>query len=308
MTKKNEATLDPTGRFEKRDEILSARTSITTFAAYDTQTGQEVAWFEIDISNLDQIQTEIFFSDISRLKSIRHDAMINILASWNSNDLKKTFIVTEAIPPNSIGSQIRRGQLEVRLRALINWFQPLLEVLDFLHSQNPPIIHHRVSVNSLYARPGKIHVKLIPPLVSPFDLTIHQNEVKIRPTSPPESLYATTTSLSDIWSFGISLLCAITGKPPYQECQTPSKFIEKLSQYLPPDSLHHVTNPLARDLIAKCLVPPEHRPTAHELLQHDFFKQQNTDTIISPLQDDGIEIIYTTSSTGTGTGHDIPKV
>ncbi|OHS99564.1 hypothetical protein TRFO_33981 [Tritrichomonas foetus] len=225
--------------------------------------------------------------------------------SNSNNHIIKLFYITESVSTNSILRNIS-DITEIRSKVLSRWFLPVLESLNFLHSQNPAIIHGRIQLSSIFIKPTTGAVKITSPLLlSPlqFVTNIH---LKLRPSTPPEFLNNDCGTYSDIWHFGLALLHVITKIEPYIECETPFHLIRKLMNYEPPDSLKLVKDRLAWSLISSCLMPPNERPTASELLRHPFFLQNfnqkseeanlthasSEGLATNEIQDDGFVVIF----------------
>ena len=82
------------------------------------------------------------------------------------------------------------------------------------------------------------------------------------------------TEKVDIYAFGMCLLEITTGKHPYSECQNAAQIYKKVTAGTKPDGLKDVEEKVVQDVILLCLQEAESRPTAAELLQHDFLTQE----------------------------------
>lgn len=75
----------------------------------------------------------------------------------------------------------------------------------------------------------------------------------------------------DIYSFGMCVLELIAREEPYSECKgSVSELIRHVRARIHPCTLRRISSKRARDFIALCLLPADERPTAAELLQHEF--------------------------------------
>ena len=122
----------------------------------------------------------------------------------------------------------------------------------------------------------------------------------------------------DIYAFGMLLLEIITRDVPYHECANPAQIYKKVTQGIPPPSLNRVKSVDARNFILLCLGIGEDanaRPTAGELLKHQFLAKNSDDetTIeLEPAVEDMIieEAVQTsmTFSDDSGSEASAPKV
>lgn len=81
-------------------------------------------------------------------------------------------------------------------------------------------------------------------------------------------------SKADIWSTGATVFEMSTGSPPWAEYQPIAAIYRIGSGDTPIPELPSKFSPEARDFVGKCLIRnPDERPSAYELLQHDFLKQ-----------------------------------
>lgn len=75
----------------------------------------------------------------------------------------------------------------------------------------------------------------------------------------------------DVYSFGMCVLELIAREEPYSECNgSISELIHNVRARIYPDILRRISSKLAREFISQCLLPADERPSAAELLQHEF--------------------------------------
>lgn len=308
MKSKAPVISDPSGVFQKRDEHLSVHTNVICFKAYDSQNGLEVSWYEINTVPLTDLQKDALYSRAQTIQGFKFNTMLSIITFWFNNDRSIFYLISESINSKSILDQVKSGSEPLRLKANMKWSSAVLQSLNYLHNQPIPFPHCRICLNSIFVKPFAGIVKLMPPLINPYMLKTENNELRLRYNTAPEALFNQIGPESDIWCFAIALLYSITQKKPYEECTSPYQLYQKLRAYQPPDCLQLVTDPYARALLVSCFRPPAQRPTAAELLRHDFFKQSTSESDAAPVPcGNGIEFLFVRRTSPGGSGA-LPRV
>lgn len=81
--------------------------------------------------------------------------------------------------------------------------------------------------------------------------------------NPPESKYQMAYDKSDIWGLGVCFYILLTGK--------------SFMNHEYKKTLYEIRDPLLRDIIDKCLqINPHKRPSAEELLSHEYFNESES--------------------------------
>lgn len=296
---------DPSGRFEKKDECITINASVIRYKAYDRETGLEVTWHETILpEDITKNGVDELCQYTERLRKLKHAGMHSILHHWYSAEQNKMFWITESISINSLYTNIASmSRTEtVKNRIIVRWFTPVLQVLQYLHAQSPPVIHNRLSLSSIYVKPTSGAIKLMAPLL----LSRQKGSMlHIDPQMPPEFLNGEVGTFSDIWRFGLTVLTIVTREIPFSECKTPYELIDKLRNYQPPACLALVSDKMLHDMISSCFRPPIMRASATELLSHPFFSQNFDEEKTGKVSDDGLVVIF--SGKPTKSGQSLPK-
>ncbi|EWM29002.1 putative serine threonine-protein kinase wnk11 [Nannochloropsis gaditana] len=93
----------------------------------------------------------------------------------------------------------------------------------------------------------------------------------------------------------MSILQMLTKEAPYKECEAlggVGAIYQRVTQHVPPASLHTIALPSARAFIDVCLDPnPALRPSAAELLEHVFLKEDKEvdalDVVLTAAPEEG---------------------
>ena len=123
------------------------------------------------------------------------------------------FLVMEYIDGQTLEDLLERQHAPFPERRVLRWAEQLCDVLDYLHSQNPPIIFRDIKPgNIMLTRPG--HIKLIDFGIARFFRPTNGPDTQLLGTpgyAPPEQYgTAQTDERSDIYSLGMTLFHLLT--------------------------------------------------------------------------------------------------
>jgi WNK lysine deficient protein kinase len=263
------ALTDPTSRFVRQGDSLNVSPGLVRYLACDHETGLEVSWHELILDRWPSAdEWPPIQAHCDRLKQLRHDSLFSFHHYWINAESRRITFITDAIPVKSVVEGFLRENQTLRPKLIARWFRPILDILRYLHSLSPPIVHGRIQPFSVCVRGPSIKVDVphfLPPAPGGFEIT---------PFTPPEVLSGEETPASDIWRFGLAMLSVLTRETPYAECGTPLELTMKLRRWQKPDCLARIEDPLAADLIAACLTPPRIRESAGQLFNHAYFTRE----------------------------------
>jgi serine/threonine protein kinase len=285
------ALTDPSGRFVRQDDFVTISEGLVRYFACDHETGLEVSWHELILERWPSPEEwPPLEAHFEHLKQSKHDSLFSLHHYWLNSDSQRIVFITDAIPAKSVVEDFLRENSLVRPKVVIRWFRPMLEVLRFLHHLSPPIIHGRIQPFSVFVRGPSI--KIDPPhFLRPWPTVF-----SITPFTPPEVLIGDESPSSDIWRFGMALLCVVARQTPYAECKTPIDLIAKLQACEPPECLAAVEDPMAKDLISVCLTVPGKRLTADGLVAHPYFTQDFSAEAEKVHEKGGLIVIFSSKN------------
>lgn len=100
----------------------------------------------------------------------------------------------------------------------------------------------------------------------------------------------------DIYAFGMCVLEMITQEYPYAECKSPVDIMKAVMAGTPPRVLERVKNQPAVDFIRRCLLGlPDDRPSAADLLSHDFMTDPTFDEEVALNRGNVAQLPFTRS-------------
>ncbi|HEY9785060.1 MAG TPA: serine/threonine-protein kinase [Candidatus Obscuribacterales bacterium] len=123
---------------------------------------------------------------------------------------------------------------------VVKWAKQIAEILDYLHTQSPPIIHRDLTPDNLVQREDESITLIDFGAANEFVGTATGTLVGKQAYIAPEQLRGKATTLSDIYAFGGTLYYLLTGVDP-----------EALSESHPKEKISSITGRMD-DLIARC--------------------------------------------------------
>ncbi|XP_047250483.1 probable serine/threonine-protein kinase WNK6 isoform X5 [Capsicum annuum] len=268
---------DPTGRYVRYSEVLGKGAFKTVYKAFDLLDGIEVAWSRVKVEDVLQSPNNLgkLYAEMHLLRKLKHDNIMKFCDSWVDGKKRTVNMITELFTSGNL-RQYRKKYRSVDMKAIKNWARQILQGLDYLHSQNPPIIHRDLKCDNIFVNGNTGEIKI-------GDLGLatimEQPTVKSVIGTPefmaPELYEEEYNELVDIYSFGMCMLELVTFEYPYSECKNPAQIFKKVSSGVKPASLGKVTDPQIKAFIEKCLVPVSLRLPAKDLLKDPFLQTEN---------------------------------
>lgn len=155
-------------------------------------------------------------------------------------------------------TRFRKRHKSVNMKAIKSWARQILRGLDYLHSQNPPVIHRDLKCDNIFVNGNQGEVKIgdlglatimqqptaksvIGMYVCLFTflnfLTFEKISGQLVETvlsgtpefMAPELYEEEYNELVDIYSFGMCLLEMVTMEYPYSECRNPAQIFKKVT-------------------------------------------------------------------------------
>jgi tRNA A-37 threonylcarbamoyl transferase component Bud32 len=128
---------------------------------------------------------------------------------------QRYFLVMEFIDGATLEDLLERNRGPFPERRVLSWAEQLCDVLEYLHSQNPPIIFRDMKPgNVMLTRQG--HIKLIDFGIARFFRPTHETDTQLLGTpgyAPPEQYGTTQTDeRSDVYALGMTLYHLLTDR------------------------------------------------------------------------------------------------
>lgn len=201
------------------ERTLGRKSGRWTLLARDLQTKQPVILKLLSIdSELKPRDLTLFEREVATLQSIDHPATPRYLGYFEMPllDGKAIALVQTFVEGKSLAKSIAAGELLNESQA-IGLAQSVLNILNYLHQHQPPIVHRDIKPSNILRAEGS--VKLID-----FGTvrSLQSNEQRVSSFvgtegyTSPEQISGRATKASDLYGLGMTLIVAMTGIEPAQ--------------------------------------------------------------------------------------------
>ncbi|MHB2020796.1 MAG: serine/threonine protein kinase [Candidatus Xenobia bacterium] len=210
------------GRYRIEGAIASGRNA-ATYKATDTSNGMVVAVKEMLEVFPDPVQREKalaqFSGEFKTLSALNHPGLPKVYAHFEESD--RHFLVMDLVEARSLEQVVQEMPSPPNETQAMNWLWQLCEVLEYLHSQTPPVIYRDLRpANIMLTNEGNI--KLLD-----FGIAKMQDPGKPGRTlfravgspeyAPPEQFgMARSDPRTDIYALGASFYYVLTRAVPPQ--------------------------------------------------------------------------------------------
>eukprot|EP00535_Pseudo-nitzschia_heimii_P010574 CAMPEP_0197174394 /NCGR_PEP_ID=MMETSP1423-20130617/934_1 /TAXON_ID=476441 /ORGANISM="Pseudo-nitzschia heimii, Strain UNC1101" /LENGTH=1332 /DNA_ID=CAMNT_0042623319 /DNA_START=300 /DNA_END=4298 /DNA_ORIENTATION=- len=297
----------PGERYVRFSEKLGSGASKDVYRAYDTQEGIEVAWNVVHLAGVPKNERNRIVNEVRLLERLHHQNIISFHGSWINREQQQVNFVTEILSSGTLKSFIKKVQV-IRWKIAKRWAVQILKGLEYLHSQEPPVIHRDLKCENIFINGTSGDLRIGDLGLS----TVHRNGKALSVLGTPEfmapDMYeeGSYDEKVDIYAFGMCLLEIFTKEIPYKECNNPAQIYKKVTRGAPPDSLSRLKSTHGRKFIELCLGYRKEdgkyvRPSAKELLDHPFLVKRSVDdeeVEVDPPLTEQIIIESGTRSTG----------
>jgi WNK lysine deficient protein kinase len=273
----------PGGRYVRFMEKLGSGASKDVYRAYDTQEGIEVAWNVVNLSGVPKSERNRIVNEVRLLERLHHQNIISFHGSWVNRERQEVNFVTEILSSGTLKSFINKVQV-IRWKIAKRWALQILKGLEYLHSQDPPVIHRDLKCENIFINGTSGDLRIGDLGLS----TVHRNGKVLSVLGTPEfmapDMYEENSynEKVDVYAFGMCLLEIFTKEIPYSECSNPAQIYKKVSAGEPPEVLSRLQSKHAREFVMLCLGYRDEngnfiRPSVSELLVHPFLDKRAND-------------------------------
>ncbi len=178
---------------------------------------------------------EQFYREASVLARLDHPNLPKVSDFFSEPD--SDYLVMDYVPGEDLKSimiQARRQGKFIPMEDILSWTRQILDALEYLHNQDPPVIHRDIKPGNIKLTPSNL-VKLVDfglvKQMIPDEMTVTIIQGRGTALYTPLEQYGGDTGhtdpRSDIYALGSTLYHLVTNHPP----------VEAKSRFLNPDTL-----------------------------------------------------------------------
>ncbi|KAI4296018.1 hypothetical protein L6164_036008 [Bauhinia variegata] len=247
---------DPTGRYGRYEELLGSGAVKKVYRAFDQEKGIEVAWNQVSLRRFvhDENMMKRLFSEITLLKSLKHDNIIALYHEWTDTEKRALNFITEYCTSGNLRNYRKKHRL-VSMRAIKKWCRQILWGLEYLHQHEPCIIHRDINCSNIFINGNLGQIK-----IGDFGLATalegnHRARAMIGTSEfmAPELYEDNYTWNVDVYSFAMCLLEMVTREIPYSECNNVAQIYKMVASGKRPKEMDKIKDPEVKSSIEKCL-------------------------------------------------------
>ncbi|MBZ5714258.1 serine/threonine-protein kinase [Nannocystis pusilla] len=249
-------------------EPLGAGAQGRTFRAIDRETGAAVAVKVLHLRSLggDWKPFDLFERECQALESLSHPGIPRYIDRFTSETSGDFFLVMELVEGTPLSQRLGRPGDPAEL---LRWLTAALDILEYLHGRQPPVIHRDLKPSNLMLRPdgrlclidfGGVRLALRPDGGSTMIGTFGY--------MAPEQLHGEATPATDIYALGATIAALAAGVPADQlprkglqidleRSLAPGRLRDVLSAMLEPDPTRRLAGAAAvRAALGASVRPP----------------------------------------------------
>eukprot|EP00798_Chlamydomonas_sp_ICE-L_P013240 gene13240-19076_t len=142
---------DPSGRYSRYDNMLGRGACKKVYAAFDSDTGMEVAWNQVELAgtNIDDDFRGHLFQEIRVLQHLKHRNIMSFHAWWYSPQSETINFITEYFTSGTL-RQYRKKTKAINEQIIKRWAWQILAGLVYLHGHDPPIVHRDLKCDNIF--------------------------------------------------------------------------------------------------------------------------------------------------------------
>ena len=234
-----------------------------------------VAWNSVSLPTMSPEASKQLLREVQLLHNLKHKNVLELRGAFVKDGKNDIVFLTEILE-GSLKQYIGRAGIPIRWVVVKKWMTDILRGLEFLHSQEPPIIHRDIKADNLLLDKSRGHVCIGDlGLARPKQEGDKQNMTFAGTPSfmAPEMLEGGTYDTKvDIYATGMVLIEILTQRYPYDNLPSAAHVYKAVCEGKEPSEMEHIINEDARGFINTCrTMKPEDRPTATILLESNPF-------------------------------------
>lgn len=224
---------------------------------------------------------ERVLEEIKLYEQLDHPNVLKMIKAWRNKNKDEVVMITELMT-SSLKEYIHRNNERPRLKVIKLWCKSILKALEYFHSRSPPVIHRDLKCDNIFISSSNAEIRIGD---LGFSTTLKESHLKSQVGTPyfmaPEMYEEKYGTGVDVYSFGLCIIEMCTLSTPYSECKNQSALLMKLKSMEKPEAFDQIQDEQVKEFISLCILPAEQRPSASQLLEHNFLKIQEEDSKIN---------------------------
>ncbi len=217
-----------------------------------------------------------FYREASVLARLDHPNLPKVSDFFTEGE--RDYLVMDYVPGEDLKTlmdRARRAGHLLPLDQVLGWASQLIDALEYLHAQAPPVIHRDIKPSNLKVTPGGllklVDFGLVKQMV-PDEMTVTVIQGRGTALYTPLEQYGGdsghTDARSDIYAFGATLYHLLTNTPPVEAKQ---RFLQAGSLRSPRELNPAISPRLERALLWAMALHPDDRPSDVTSLREALF-------------------------------------
>ncbi|XP_021730659.1 probable serine/threonine-protein kinase WNK4 [Chenopodium quinoa] len=242
---------DPTGQYTRYSKLIDEDDLKEVYLGYDETNGREVAWCKkfLKLNNLVHLLREA-----RSLNRFDHENVIKCYHYWVfESETKVEFNMITELYSGNLKDYTQKHQVKENSPVIKKWCQQILTGLDFLHSQDEPIIHGNLKCKNIFVVGNSGMIKL-------GDLSV----AKTLDSPEYDAVITRMIERSEIYCVG---LCALQ--------MVNKDAADSTSRIMDMSLLKKVQDLGLKSFIQVCVFPADVGTTITQLLKHPFLAPRN---------------------------------
>jgi len=130
-----------------------------TYMAFDLETKRVVALKSLHLEFAQEWKAiELFEREADVLRRLEHPGIPSLLDAFTEKENTEFYLVQEFVPGENLAVQLARGEM-FNPERLADIAQKALEILNYLHSQEPPVLHRDIKpANLILGEDGRVTI------------------------------------------------------------------------------------------------------------------------------------------------------
>lgn len=165
------------------------------------------------LQEIDPQPTAAGFEQLARMQSLHHPRIPQIFDCFQ--EAAKHYLVTELIHGQDLDTWVRQHG-PVSPQQAIAWMLQACEVLDYVHNQDPPIVHGDIRPSNLIVRHCDQEIAVVNFGFEQQVDTLPATQIALMGYRAPEQAEGQACPQSDLYAIGATLLFLLTGENPHK--------------------------------------------------------------------------------------------